>query len=204
MIEVRPATRADIGASAAMLARAFEKDPVWRFIFPDASRPRRLRGMFDPLMQVYVGHAVAHVAVVDGGELPMGVALWGPPGHWRTSMREMLPHVPAMARAFGVRGLPKLMDLQRIEHLHEPYGRQPHHYLGVLGTDPAQQGKGVGSALLAHTLGEVDEQGLGAYLESSNDANVPFYGRHGFEVVGDYTFRGGGPTLKLMWRTPRV
>ena len=25
----------------------------------------------------------------------------------------------------------------------------------------------------------------------------------GFEVVGDYTFRGGGPTLQLMWRKPR-
>src|SRR4051794_27570395 len=187
-----------------MLARAFDDDPVWSFVFPDPSRRvRRLGRMFSPLMAVYLRHAVAHVAVEGSGTTPLGAALWGPPGHWRTSMREMLPHVPAMARAFGVHGLPKLMDLQRIERCHEPYARTPHHYLGVLGTEPSQQGKGVGSALLAHTLTEVDEQGLGAYLESSNDANVPFYGRHGFEVVGDYTFRGGGPTLQLMWRKPR-
>jgi GNAT superfamily N-acetyltransferase len=195
-----------------MLARSFDDDPIWTHIFPDAARrPRRLELMFGPLLEIYIRHSVAHVAVdrrddgqSDGGNqaLPLGAAMWGRPGHWRTSAREILPHLVTFARAFGVKGLGHLRDLQRIEQLHEPYAREPHHYLGVLGTEPTEQGRGVGSALVAHTLARADEEGLGAYLESSKESNVPFYGRFGFEVVGDHTFRNG-PTVYLMWRKPR-
>ncbi len=186
-----------------MLARSFDDDPVWAHIFADeARRPDRLRLMFDPLLEVYIRHSVAHVAEIDGAAAPVGAAMWGRPGHWRTSVRELFPHLVTFARAFGVKGLGHLRDLQKIEALHEPYARQPHHYLGVLGTEPAEQGKGIGSALVSHTLALADDEGLGAYLESSKESNVPFYGRFGFEVVGEYSFRDG-PTVFLMWRTPR-
>ena len=46
-------------------------------------------------------------------------------------------------------------------------------------------------------------EGLGAYLESSKESNVPFYRRHGFEVTGRLDAPGGAPPLHLMWRDPR-
>mgnify|MGYP000553009847 CR=1 FL=1 len=61
----------------------------------------------------------------------------------------------------------------------------------VLGTDPAHQGRGVGSALMEPVLRECDEAGLHAYLESSKASNVPFYRRHGFEVTGSLDLPGG-------------
>ncbi len=203
MITVRPATTTDVAPAAAMLARSFDDDPVWAHIFPEElRRQERLDRMFAPLLEIYIKHSVAHVAVDRAGGPPLGAAMWGRPGHWRTSVKEIFPHLITFARAFGIKGLGHLRDLQRIEALHEPYGEQPHHYLGVLGTDPAEQGKGVGSALVNHTLELADEEGLGAYLESSKESNVPFYGRFGFDVVGEYTFRNG-PTVYLMWRAPR-
>jgi ribosomal protein S18 acetylase RimI-like enzyme len=54
----------------------------------------------------------------------------------------------------------------------------------MIGVDPVRQGRGLGSALLKHGLGQCDAQGLPAYLESSNPKNVPLYERHGFEVMG--------------------
>src|SRR5699024_10102481 len=39
--------------------------------------------------------------------------------------------------------------------------------------------------------------------ESSNERKVPFYERHGFEVVADYRCGGDGPVMTMMSRRPR-
>jgi len=61
---------------------------------------------------------------------------------------------------------------------------------------------GMASALLEPTLRRCDRDRLPAYLESSNEANLPFYGRHGFEVVAQISI-ADGPTLWPMLRQPR-
>ena len=47
-----------------------------------------------------------------------------------------------------------------------------------------------------------DAEGVPAYLESSDPANVPLYERHGFSVTGEVTIVDG-PTIPLMWRDPQ-
>nr|QQZ52074.1 GNAT family N-acetyltransferase [Phenylobacterium glaciei] len=58
-----------------------------------------------------------------------------------------------------------------MDELH-PMAR-PHAYLWFLGVRPEAQGLGVGSRMLKAGLAKVDAAGLPAYLESSNEANVP-------------------------------
>jgi GNAT superfamily N-acetyltransferase len=53
----------------------------------------------------------------------------------------------------------------------------------VLGTDPAAQGRGLGSAVLAPVLEGCDRDGIGAYLVSSKERNIDFYARFGFRVT---------------------
>ncbi|MFM7270306.1 MAG: GNAT family N-acetyltransferase, partial [Actinomycetes bacterium] len=57
-----------------------------------------------------------------------------------------------------------------------------HWYLVAIGVEPTQQGRGLGTALLAPGLAAADEQGLPAYLETEKERNLPFYGRHRFAV----------------------
>jgi GNAT superfamily N-acetyltransferase len=93
--------------------------------------------------------------------------------------------------------------MRAVREIERHHPIEPHFYLSVVGTDPEQQGGGVGSALLAPVLRICDESGTAAYLESSKESNVPFYARHGFAVTERMELPGG-PPLWLMWRSPRT
>ena len=81
--------------------------------------------------------------------------------------------------------------------------KDEHWYLVAIGVDPALQGSGVGTRLLAPGLAAADAEGLPAYLETEKERNLPFYGRHGFEVRDEIS-RRGTPTVWTMWREPRT
>jgi len=81
---------------------------------------------------------------------------------------------------------------------------EPHFYLFVLGTHAAHQSRGLGGQVLEPVLARCDEQRLPARLESSNPRNVPFYERHGFEVLGEVAVVPGGPVIRPMRREPRA
>ena len=66
--------------------------------------------------------------------------------------------------AVGLAGAAKISVLTEMERRHP---REPHHYLALIGTDPAHQGRGIGTALLEPVLARCDAEGLPAYLESS-------------------------------------
>lgn len=78
----------------------------------------------------------------------------------------------------------------------------PHWYLAMIGVDPAHQRKGVGAALLETGLRRCDHDHVAAYLECSSVANVPFYQRHGFVLLGTVQ-PGSSPPVFPMLRTAR-
>jgi ribosomal protein S18 acetylase RimI-like enzyme len=92
--------------------------------------------------------------------------------------------------------------VQLLTKMEKVHPKAPHWYLAVLGTDPSRQGRGVGSALVHEVVRRCDTEGIGAYLESSKDRNVPFYRRFGFEVTDEIRV-AGSPPLWTMWREPR-
>ena len=198
MVESRQARHDDLGPIAGALARAFHDDPVmtWMFGRRDGPRLRRLsRFMASEARRRHHRHG-GLVLTADGHP---GAALWDPPGMWRTSWREVARSAPMLARAIGPRIPRALRGLALIERAHP---REPHWYLAVLGTDPPQQGRGVGAALIEPVVARCDDESLGAYLESSKPDNVPYYERFGFRTTGQIDLPGG-PPLWPMWRDPR-
>jgi len=77
---------------------------------------------------------------------------------------------------------------------------EPHYYLSLLATHPDHRGAGHGMRLLAENLERIDQEGLPAYLESTNPANNDRYGRVGFEVVGSFEGFVPGSVITTMWR----
>jgi GNAT superfamily N-acetyltransferase len=196
--EVRPATNADRLALSAVLARAFIDDPVWTWIFPDSSSSlRRLELTF----RGYLSDTMRQGTVFTTPGLE-GAALWKPPGHWQLSNLSLLRSAPDLLRAFGTRLFASLQVERAVEAKHP---REPHWYLSVLGTDPEQQGKGVGGVLIRQVTDRCDGIGLPCYLESSKERNVPYYERFGFKVTGETRLGKdqSGPPIWFMWRDPQ-
>jgi GNAT superfamily N-acetyltransferase len=195
--EVVVATASQRDGIASALADAFFDDPVMSFILQDvASRTRRLDRLFATLLR---GHYLP-LGTVWTTPAMEGAALWAPPGRGIIPTSRVLRNGLSMLQALGSRAYVALRALTHVEQLHP---KEPHWYLGVLGTRTAQQGKGIGSALLQPALERCDADAIPAYLESSKHSNIAFYRRHGFEVTGEIQLPLGGPTVWPMWREPR-
>jgi GNAT superfamily N-acetyltransferase len=190
---VRKATADDAPAIRDALARAFEDDPVFRWLFPDAEkRPRQLRRWFAGRMRILLRQD--EVYTYDGAS----TAMWARPGEWRDPGADVLREFAALAPMLGRRIPRSLTGLRMVEERHP---RAPHWYLAVLGTDPARQAEGLGSAVIRPVLDECDRLEIPAYLETATERNVAFYTRHGFRVTEELTLPSG-PPLWLMWREP--
>ncbi len=194
---VRKASETEVDALAGVLGRAFLDDPVASFTFP--AERRRVRAL-PRFFALELRHQYMSDAEVYTNEDLTGAALWSPPGKPRPGLGALIGLLP-MVPYLGMRVGKVLRMLTSIEARHP---REPHFYLGVLGTEPAHQGRGIGSALLEPVLSRCDLEGIPAYLESSKERNVPFYARHGFAVTEELDVPGGGPRLWLMWREPRA
>ena len=192
---VRHAVRDDLTQLEASLADAFAEDPMMAWMYPD--RETRQQFVSDFMRVVLdIGFPHGHVYTVGSNA---GGAVWGPPDI------ELLDDV-AVTQLFSLLGEqlgPRAEEvgggLISIAE-HHPHD-EPHFYLLLLGTAQPHQGKGTGSTLISEILDRCDRQGFGAYLESSNGRNVPFYERHGFRVLTEVKVSESF-VARPMWRDP--
>lgn len=179
-----------------MLARAFHDDPVTEWFYRrEASRPKWIERFMAWQLGRLIPQGQVHTTA-DGA----GAALWALPDRWRETGADTMRLLLAVGPAMLVR-LPQA--LRAVSGIEQHHPRERHLYLAVLGTDPSRQGEGIGSALMAPAITLCDSEGLPAYLESSKERNVDFYGRFGFRVVEELPLAKGGPPVWLMWRDPR-
>ena len=191
-----------IPESGAALGRAFYDDPLLTYILPnDATRPAPLRWFMTAAAKY--GDAYGEVYTTAGHV--DGNAIWLPPGDVKVTMGRMIKSGMLMAPfKFGLGPFNRFLSVMNyLEHLHERDMPQPHWYLMILGVDPPRQGQGVGGALVQPILARADAEGTPCYLETQKERNVPFYQKHGFEVIVDEMMPKGGPRLSTMKRAPR-
>ena len=86
-----------------------------------------------------------------------------------------------------------------INGMAEHHPSEPQWYVPLVAADPSWTGQGLGTLLMKHALRRCDEEGVAAYLESSNPRNISFYKRLGFQITGRIQ-SGSSPVLTPMLR----
>lgn len=189
-----------------MMARAFFDYPMWQWIMPDDDHRHRALPV-SARATLRWGELIGETHVLaDQQDGPIrGVAVWAQPGmadhdvdpdgtltDW-TAVEEAIGPV-------GMRRFEMMVEVQKpVRDKHIP---SDGWYLAWLGVDPAAQRGGVGSALLRDMFALLDPQGIATFLETEKAANVPYYLKHGYEVVHSGVLPDGGPEYWCFLREP--
>ena len=194
MPEVGVVAHADKAKALHTIVAAFAADPLTRWVVPHAD------SYLTYGVRIFDAFGGAAFAAGTAYEVSgfAGVALWVPPGHEGEAADE----------AFG-QILVEIVATERLDEVTRVLGEMqsyqpvdPCWYLPLIGVDPCHQGQGFGAKLMKYALAQCDAQGLPAYLESSNPANIRLYERHGFEVMGRIQ-SASSPPVHPMYRAAR-
>lgn len=197
-VYVHPAGSDELPDVTRALSRAFLGDRIFRWIYPDeAQRRESVPAFFSVIVDAFWPHGAVYAAPSGAGG-----ALWLPPGEQLVA--------DADADAFGrrIEALPgtgadaaRMAEVVGLLERHHPH--EPCWYLNFVGVDPAWQGRGIGSTLMAPVLYRADRDGVPAYLEATSPDNRRLYERHGFRTIRELT-TSGCPPLYAMWREPQA
>ena len=183
------------GEIRTLLARAYAADPLLAWVFPDAQdRPEATAAWLGVSVERYLAAGEVEEAREDG--VLTAVALWRQPTTALTGPPDLLPTAGGLLRAIigpdraaavaaGFAAAPR------------PPDDVPGAYLHFLAVAPGAQGRGLGGRLLDRVLARSRADGVPLRLDTTNPANLPFYGSHGLTVAAEARL---GPTGPLIWR----
>jgi ribosomal protein S18 acetylase RimI-like enzyme len=194
--------RQNLGRAGDVLASAFQVDPMYCFVVPNAADRRRwlpvikraLLANVEPLGHCYVAQTV-------GGKIA-GVLALTPPGHYPHSRwAELRLAINAIMRPTP--WCPNLRKLWRIRRYAQAFLEMhyhlPHWYIDVIGVEPSQQRRGAGRLLMSKVIELSTSSGAPIWLETQTEANVPYYQSLGFDVtVRRHPAKDGPPTWGML------
>ena len=170
------------------LKLAFVADPATRWVWPDT---REYLSNFSSFAKAFGGKAFAYESAYYIGNYS-GAALWLPP-NVHPDVDQLIALLQSSGSDEAKNDGPEVFEKMSSYHPNEP-----HWYLPLLGVDPLYHGKGLGSALMQHAIVICDLDENFAYLESSNPKSIPFYERHGFELLGKIQVNASPPIFPML------
>jgi ribosomal protein S18 acetylase RimI-like enzyme len=181
--------KSQIKPAAEMLARAFQDDPSFIYIFPDVSQRKN---KLPYLWQCNVRYGVLYGQAYAISPNLEGVAVWLPyekadMSLWGMIRTSPLPMLPKIGWGPCRRGW---LFNKYANAVHKRHAPSRHWFLQSLGVDPVFQGKGHASTLLRAMFAIIDKEDLPCYLDTQTEKNVSMYQHYGFKVVEEFKIPG--------------
>jgi ribosomal protein S18 acetylase RimI-like enzyme len=185
-MNIRPVLRDDRQILSAVLAQAFQQDPVLRWIIPDDSEYQRISETYFELIlsqSLQLGESYTN-------DDHSAVALWVGPEEQQSLLNQLYGTLRLLWLLKG--NISRVYQLQELMDSYRP--RKDFMHLTYLATHPEHQGSGIGASMLKPILERAKAQSVPVYLECSNQNNLGFYRQFGFRLIDNISFKGG-PTI---------
>jgi ribosomal protein S18 acetylase RimI-like enzyme len=193
----------DIPKAGAVLANAFQHDPIWTKIFEDEGKNHQKMGA---LYEGPVRYCLKYGEVYAPSEHLEGIAGWGLNDFADMTIWRMIRSGSIIS---GMKmGLTMAKRAQKMRVVFEPLEADrkanmkgsAYIYLMIIGVASEFQGQGFGGKLLRALIEESEQAGVPIYLETETERNVSMYERLGFRVLNQITL----PMVNLpMWEMAR-
>ncbi len=191
----RRAQIADLETVVASLSDAFQNEPAFSYIVPNAEKRRKaLPRAFRIIVKEDI--KVGRVMMTAGGE---AATAWRVPGLVHETRLDELRNVLPFISAFGTATL-RALRISNMIKAHLP--GEDCWYLHMAGCHSRHQGKGFGGAAIRAGLAGADAERRKAYLETADPKNLPIYRALGFEIVHTWQVPAG-PQFWGMMRAAR-
>jgi ribosomal protein S18 acetylase RimI-like enzyme len=197
----------DIHKAGAVLADAFQHDPVWTKVFEGVPKIDQKMGAW---YEGAIRYCLKYGEVYATSEHLEGIAACVPGDLAEMTFWRMIRS--GSIRSGMKMGITMVRRTQKIMLVFAPLeadrkanmkGRA-HLYLMIIGVISEFQGQGFGGKLLGALIEESEQVGVPLYLETETERNVRMYERLGFKLVNQISL----PVINLpMWemvREPRT
>jgi len=182
---LRPLGLADVNRAVLVESRAFQNDPLWEYIIPDAAERARWMPRF---YEVFMRTWAASGQLYGVGDSLEGIAVWSKPGQKDLEFGRLVGNgfLKLVFSPFLVQFIRAGRIFSRFEAMQKQYAPEPHYYLNTIAVLPEAQGKGLASQLIKPFLAKADAEGVSVYTETMTPANVGLYEHYGFQVMEQY------------------
>jgi len=179
---ISPLTVREAAAAGLVLGSAFADDPLMRYYFEgDEDRLRSVCKTMTLATSLTLRYGTAFG--LERGATLIGVALLLPPAVRDLPLPAVIAAVLQTPTLWRPRALARHFKVTSSIEAHRP--AFPCWTLLSLGVRPADQHRGVGTALLQHVLRWLPSKDP-VILETDNERNLPLYLRHGFEIASEF------------------
>ena len=200
----------NIPKAGAVLAGAFQYDPLWKKVFEDVAKIDYKCAFFESPVR----YCLKYGTVCATSEHLEGIAAWVPGDHAEMTIWRM---VRSGSISSGMRmGMKYMMQMakfaQKTKPIFEPLeadrkanmkGRA-YIYLLIIGVASQLQGQGFGGKMLRALVEESEQAGTPLYLEATTERNVKMYKRLGFRLLNQIILPVINLPLWEMVREPRT
>ena len=180
----------DIPKVGAVLADAFQHDPVWKKVFEGESN---IDQKFCAFFETPIRYCLKYGEVYTISENLEGIAAWVPGDLadmtiWRLIRSGAIRSGMKMGAKLGKKMKPLFKQLQKDRK--ENMKGKLFIYLQIIGVASKFHGQGFGGKLLRALIEKSERIGSALYLETETEDNVKMYERFGFKLVKQITLPG--------------
>jgi GNAT superfamily N-acetyltransferase len=197
---IRP-DRRRLNDVAVVAARAFQFDPFFEHLLPQATSRARGLALFTRAYVASMGGG-GRVFVAHRDDRILGAAAWLEPGRYPLPVVRQLQQGVGALRALTARPSAIGDAVRYLRAIDRAHPKESVWYLALLVVDPSVQRSGLGARLQEPIHDTADETGVDCYLETQNSENLAYYRRFRYEVVDELHPVADGPPLWTMRRPP--